>query len=258
MSIPANLLEELNKLRRFAEDGQMRLQSDPLLAAVPVILQRPGVVADMVTNALSVLNPRGGKLGLVIIVMVPDYEVTNTNATGLQGDVLLQARVLEMPLLNEDPEQGIGIQDGAAALRVARIWNKWIDYGIAKVALAKGKAITAYTRDYDKGIRGYDVTVCVPSGLSGGDDTAMPAIATTPSGDDVQIALSTVTGGAAIYYTTDGSYPGSGNYRVNDDGTTTLLATLYTAPFTVPAGTTLRAGAEHPEKVPSDPAFRTV
>lgn len=258
MSIPANLLAELNKLRTFAKDGQMRLQSDPFLAAIPVILQEPGVVAATVTNALSVLNPRGGKLGIVIIVMVPDYDITNTNAAGLMGEVLLQARVLEMPLINEDPSQGIGIQDGAAALRVARVWNRWIDYGIAKVVLAKGKAVEAYTRDQDLGIRGFTVTVRVPSGLSGGDDTAMPVMAVAPSGDDFEITLSTTTPDASIFYTIDGSYPGSGNYRFKDDGTTTLLALPYTVPFVVPAGTTVRAGAEHPERVPSDPAFKII
>lgn len=258
MSIPAHLVEELSKLRRFAQDGQMRLQSDPFLSPIPVILQEPGVVLATINNALSTLNPRGGKCGIVIVIMVPDYDVTNANASGLQGDIILQARVLEMPLLNADPDQGIGIQDGMAALRIVRVWNKWIDYGTAKVALAKGKAIEPYTRDHEKGIRGFDVTVRVPSGLSGGDDTAMPTIGAAVDGDNRIISLATATADAALYYTLDGSYPGSGNYRVNDDGTTTLLALPYTVPFTVPAGTTVRAGAEHPECVPSDPASKTV
>jgi hypothetical protein len=48
------------------------------------------------------------------------------------------------------------------------------------------------------------------------------------------VTLACATAGAAIYYTVDGTYPSS---KASN-------GTLYTAPFTAPSGSTVRAAAE--------------
>jgi len=70
---------------------------------------------------------------------------------------------------------------------------------------------------------------------------------TEDPGQFLQLTCSTF--GAAIYYTTDGSYPGAGN----------AAATLYTAPFALPeAGTVIRAAAYSEALNPSDVIEMTV
>jgi hypothetical protein len=62
-------------------------------------------------------------------------------------------------------------------------------------------------------------------------DFQIPQVATPTltEGPPLTLTLACATGGASIYYTIDGSFPGPGN--------STGTATLYSGPFTVEAGT---------------------
>jgi hypothetical protein len=64
----------------------------------------------------------------------------------------------------------------------------------------------------------------------------------------VTVTLSCTTSGAAIYYTTDESFPWSGN----------TTATLYAAPVTVTASCNFRACAHKAGSISSDVAWAVV
>jgi hypothetical protein len=164
---------------------------------------------------------------------------------------------MDAPFFNDGPD-GTGISAGQLAMRTLRVWTGWVDKGVTQVVQAKGPAVEPYQRDLAQGIRGFDVTVRAPGGVSSGDKCGMPTIAAAPSGDDFLITLAGAESGGTIYYTTDGSYPGSGAKRTAEDGSEIALATAYAEPFTVPAGTNIRASGEHPAKVPSDCNHKTV
>lgn len=89
-----------------------------------------------------------------------------------------------------------------------------------------------------------DTTAATPAACSGwyatGNGTLpLPTVTATPH----TLALTCATSGAAIYYTTDGSYPAEANTH----------ATLYTAPIALPAaGTMVRAAAYKTALNPGD------
>lgn len=242
-------LSEYHRFTQLQQDAVHRLASDPITGQVPVILQKTGDIEQQVLEALGVLHSNeSGRSGACIIVMLPDFEVTNPNASGVDGEMVLTARCLDMPLINDGDHgikiDGLALDCGVLALRALRVLGHWLDHGVAKVVQPKGAAIQPYTRDADKGLRGFDATVRAPSGVSGGDKVPTPTIA----GDSSSVTLACSEPGASIYYTTDGGYPGSGN----------AAATLYSAPFSCDAGTLVRAAAQTTAGVPSDPQFAVI
>jgi hypothetical protein len=62
------------------------------------------------------------------------------------------------------------------------------------------------------------------------------APAATAAAQTVSLADRQPGGGSTIYYSTDGSFPGSGNPN----------AIIYTTPFTVASGTIVRTAAYYP------------
>lgn len=237
-------IHELQQLDRLQQEVFCRINSDPFFSDVAVFPFNKGLTRDQVFAALGALNTKAGKAGAAVIVMLPDFASSNSNSSGLQGSMVSTVRVLEMPNVNLDPETGTGKTASMLALRVARVIQGYTAGGVFKVGQVDDKAIAEYAADIDQGIIGYDVTHNFPGGLTGGDKVMRPVITVAA---DVTIATSTPD--ATIWYTLDGTYPGSGN----------SAATQYTGAFAVPAdGTTIRAGAEHPALVPADTAFITL
>ncbi len=116
---------------------------------------------------------------------------------------------------------------------------------MSQVFIAASNAIVPNT-DFD-GLVGYDVTISTSVALAKPAKVATPAIAAAAAispATGSSVTLTCATGSAAIYYTTDGSYPSSAN----------ATATLYSAPFNVPTAATLRAAAQLSGSQPSDVA----
>jgi hypothetical protein len=234
----ANIADFLAVLQ---EDARWRLASDPVFIDVPVFLERQGDIENEVINALTVLNEGGtGKIGACAIVLMPDFDNVEPNAPAPIGDVVLSARILESPLYNMG-ENGTGLSAEKLALRALRVLGFKCER-TGTLLTASGDALRPYTEEMASGVIGYDVSVRGQAGMIAGDKVAQPSI----SGTTLAVSLHCVTSGATLYYTTNGSYPASAN----------TAAQTYSAPFVVDAGTLVRAGAQHPDKVPSEPVSR--
>lgn len=230
-------------LEVIQEDAHLRLSSDPVFKGlVPVLLQRKGDIESDVATALSVLNEGDThKIGACVIILMPDFDATAPGTDAPIGDAVLTARVLVAPLYN-DGESGTGLSAEMLALRALRVLCFKCER-TGTLLQAKGDAVRPYTADQKAGIVGYDVTVRGQAGIKTGDKCALCTIGGTLSA----VTITCTQSGATILYTTDGTYPGSAN----------SAASTYSAAFPVSSGTLVRASAEHPDLVSSEPASKT-
>lgn len=222
------------------DDARLRLKSDPVFAGlVPVFSMRRGNTESEILNSLSVLNSEGGgKVGACITVLMPDFDNAEPASDAPIGDLVLTVRVLEAPVFNLDEATGTQLSAERIALRALRVLCFLCEQTGTQLR-AKGEAIKPFGDLLEQGILGYDVTVRGRAGIKAGDKLRV----CTVGGSAAAVTLANDDGAATIWYTTDGSYPGSGN----------PAATEYTGTFSVTSPTMLRVAAEHPDKVGSDP-----
>jgi Fn3 associated len=217
-----------------------RLQSDPTLAPVPVLIRRKGVTQSDVENALGVANTVTGLRGAVIIVMMPAVDNPETDSPGPQIDALNCVRVVEKPALNEGVG-GIGISAEEISVQVLCCLHFWqLDILTATVRSDKRPIVPAALKDPTA--IGYDVFTRARMVL-GGATVVTPKITITEG----LAQLTCNTAGASIYFTTDGSYP------IPAQGTTAL----YSVPFAA-SSVLIRGGAYKGEMIPSSIAHHWV
>ena len=220
------------------DDIYGRLIADPFFAAgVPVLERRKGITESDVQAALSTMNQANGLVGSVAIVQMPILGGQDPNAPGPRYTVRYTVQVVDWPVIRRQSPGGGGTGMSAELIcdRVREILH----------LLNFGRGQTLYFDRLEPtqeppGMVGYAVTFkrlgtdapptgCAAVGispLSGGVNPILPGPQT--------VTLTCATPGAAISYTLDGSYPSSVN----------ATATLYTAPFVAPSGSTVRASAE--------------
>lgn len=204
------------------------LKADEYLPDVVILNERTADIATEITNALSMVTEAQSKIGLAAIVLqiVGTAEFEGVPFTPLVLDISI--RVLEDPTLNN--------HTGKTAFSVARrIADALSHFAIVgRVSnLVPGKPTIAPARDeiapvaYEVHFQGREIDATNRSRVS------IPSISPSSGSPPQTVTLSTVTSGAAIYYTLDGSFPRSG-------GATSVL---YTAPISITTPKTLRCAA---------------
>src|SRR5436190_24207478 len=235
-------------LRRLQDEEYFRLKSEAIFRDLPIFRERAGEISDeQIKVMLGALNKGDtGKVGVCLIVLAARLAKTEKNPVGPKFDVQLTIQAVVNPPVAEDTaNNGVGMYADEIALAALHLFHQYKAGGLAGLILPDEKnAIEPVDELMKAGLDAFNVTMILPWGLSGGDLCAAPSI----SGNAAAITLTTTTAGAAIYYTTDGTYPGSGN----------PAATLYAVPFAVTIGDMVRASAEHDDLVPSDVSFRTI
>lgn len=222
--VQADLFAILNSLAYCADIGvtlwRPRLTSTGTVETAPVI-------ASKIDKTLSGLLLKGGKAGLAAIVLMPVVEVPNGEAPGPDTKISLSIRLRERTLINMG---ATGTQKPAeeAAWEFQREIHQY-PLGYATL-VCEGESIMPVIDPTDtKGDVIYNIQPSLR--LSGTMPTRVQYVAI--SGTAAAVTLASGTSGAAIYYTTDESFPAAGN----------SAATLYSAPFAVAAGTVVRAAA---------------
>jgi hypothetical protein len=223
----------MDPLQQQQLDIASRLMADPWFAEFAVFVLRPRAAMSAVMIQEAVNNSLAGIAsgnGIAIEVLMPllEREGEAGGALIFQSSVII--RVKENPGINMGAG-GSRTPCEEIAIRVCvTLEGFYADGYSSPLCVARDSA--APRLDFP-GLVVYDVKLKSRLGVS------MPAMAATPaiSGDHAGVTLACATGGAAIYYTTDGSYPWPGATANPSTGA------LYTGPFTCAPGAIIRACA---------------
>lgn len=230
-------MPELN-LVRLQLDLAARLLCDDYFDDLTVVVLRNLIVANDVQAELVHLTVKDGKSGAGVIVGMPSVSVRSPNVGGpeLYGEVSI--RIREQPTINLGTG-GTGKDAEAIGLRVLAVLHQFAIEGVGSF-YAGENALQPFL-DEEEGVIGQVATFKYHAAQTPDARCVTPTISEAA----LAVTLATTDGGATIYYTTDGSFPGS--YA----GST---ATAYTVPFTVTSGTTVRFAAYQTGRLGSDAA----
>jgi hypothetical protein len=235
----------MSPLERTLYDLLARANADPFYTTIPLFVLRPryeddGTVKDSasfeaiqtrINQASSCLQLKAGKGGAAVTFLMPTGDTDKPNISGPQMKFTYTARVQEHPVLNWGA-RGTQISAEEIALHTLQLFHLCMLNGRNCLA-ADPQTLTPAEKD---GLLVYDVRLLQQGGLTPPGKCALPIIAPRIGTGATEITITCATAGAAIYYTTDGSYP----FAENDE------ATLYNAPFALGAAApcTLRVAAQ--------------
>lgn len=222
------------RLQAFAE---ARLLAEPYFADIAIILQRKGVTEQELKQLVSARTARGGKVGACVLVLIPGADVIDVNVPGPCLSLVQSFVVLVHPTINAS-DIGTGKEPEDIAERVLQLFHH---ANLGWGAVLTGGAGAIVPNDSFDGLVGQQVNLNTRGGPAALEKVGRPTISPASGAPGQSITLACGTSGAAIYYTTDGSYPSSAN----------TAAQLYSAPFVGAAGELLVA-AEKAGSVQSD------
>jgi hypothetical protein len=213
-------------LSQLQQECADRLLSDSLFAHIPVLTERIKDIESEIQRALGPFNGQAGKTGLVAILLTPTANVNFENVFGpFFDEIKIVVRLVENVPVNQDPNSGTNIPAAQAAEAVCNLLHHFKPDGANGPITSQRPAISLGN---DPNHLSYDCLFKTSGGLNAIlPQVAAPSIAT----ESGTVTLTCATGGAAIFYTTNGSNAMPRN------------GTLYTAPFTPGAGLALKARA---------------
>jgi hypothetical protein len=231
-SIPPLSQLELDQLDLYA-----RIQNDPFfVAGVPVLLELKGITERDVALKIGTANQSNGLVGSVVIVLMPTLRGIDPNAPGPRYDAIFRIQIIDWPVMRRQQNGGTQKSADEVADRIREILHRftmgrgqtiYFD-GMEPVQVPDGKV--SYVAKFKRTTADQPPQTPAAVGISPSSGSASP---TTP----LTITLTCATAGAAIWYTTDGSYPGSNPVACP-------TATKYTGPFVLSQGATVRAASE--------------
>ena len=215
------------------------LASSDYFAGIAVMAEQPRTLrpgATAVNNLDQIYSTVSGK-GAGVIVMMPVLSGTTPNNPLYFNDVTFQVNALVSDAINV----GVG---GAAkraseiAAQIALALHEWTAPPLFNNLIVKELRPVRLTELpeeiaaalFQSRIVMWMVTLTTQMELPTATKCASPTMTETGG----TITLASTTGTAKIYYTTDGSYPGSSN----------TTATLYYAPFALTVACTVRAATQ--------------
>lgn len=221
-------------IQQLHDDVHGALSSDPGFLYVPVYQSRTPLALDgdgnpvvgqtemideQIQNALAGMEKKNGKAGIACVVMLPDVKGESVNSAAPAMKLSIKVRVIENRLVNEGAD-GTGTTASQLCLHLVQVLNRRAFRGGNALYADISKMIEEVALPGDEKVHEATfIQSVMPEPLA---KVLEPSIAT--AGDT--ITLSCATSGAAIRYTLDGSFPGSGNAD----------ALLYTAPFQLATG----------------------
>lgn len=222
-----------------------KLTSEALFAQIPAYKIRHNDYLSEINEALSNMTGDPGQAGtlggVAIEVMMPSLAVEYPNpATPL-------VRVTEKFIVKENHQiafatdangipTGINLSAETVCQNILQTFHSFYAGGGLQTWQGGDDAVV-FTADFHP-LVAYEVTLT--NFLNPGVLTTVPTPGFSWTGDTVTISCQ--LGGAQIYYTTDGTFPGPGNYGTKRDGSTGTAA-LYTGPVILTSGVLLMAAA---------------
>jgi len=222
--------------------------AEPWFGEFAVFVMRPRQavsamqIQELINNSLAGVASGNG---IAIEVLMPSIERADEAGGILLFEPHTIVRVKENADINMG-SQGSQIPCEEIALRVCATLEGFLPQGYGAALSIRKEAIVP-CKDLP-GLVAYDVCVRGRFAMPAPLKAVLPRI----SGDPAAVALATATEGAAIYYTTDESYPWAGTLANPGTGT------VYTGPFPTTPGTKIRAAAFLAGLQGSDVAFATI
>jgi hypothetical protein len=211
-------------------DVVAKILSEGYFANIAVFAVREKRLDTEVSRALSGLQGRNGKGGATIEVLMPTLKSAMPDTAGPVCVLEQMFIVKEQPTVNLGAN-GTGLTCEEIAVNLAQTFQLFFLGGPMQGFYAAPAFYKYVEEKKDRAFVAIEVVLNATFVLTALQRTVGPAAtaaALTVSLSDLQPG-----GGSAIYYTTDGSFPGSGNAN----------AILYTTPFTVASGTVVRTAA---------------
>lgn len=226
-----------------------RIDADGNLVTAPEIIQE-------IDNALNGVTRTGGKAGTIAIVQLPSERILDHELQ--RAPFPCEARIIIRIEENQIINRGADGSGRTCAELANDIFTALQYYSLAGAILKADDRQTKAPEQYRDGVLAYDLVfsvvwersalercrkpvissiVGVMVNESGGlilqEDGGLIQLESRPDDPVAGVMISSATSGASIYYTTDGSFPHSGNSE----------ATLYSGAFVVDASATIRAVA---------------
>ena len=232
-----------NQVALMQNEAAARLSADEYFEDITVLTEREGDISYKISQALSVLTTKGGKIGVAILVGSCTAKVESPNVPGPHfNKTFMDLTVFENPTFNNGGS-GTGKACVDICVRAIQILHHYYPAGVGQTLVADENAVLPLG-EVRGGIIAYKGRLEMPLDNDVLDKVARPQISV--AGTTVTIVCA--TDGASIYYTTDETYPWSGN----------AAAMLYSAPFIATAGDVVRAVAHKTNLVASDAAAETI
>jgi len=220
------------------------LNAGPYFADITVLYERSKDLENELDRQLAGATLKAGKHGAFVIVGTFEADVESPDVTGPYfGALRLNIMAYEDVLMNTGPT-GTGKSAIDIAIAVAQHIQDYRPEGIAESLYCDRSTIRPHTPP-DNNQVAYRVSVRIPANIAADPRVATPVITPGDATVPQELTITSATSGAAIYYTTDESYPWSGN----------TAATLYAAPFTVTEAASVRAAAQKTAMLPSSSAL---
>lgn len=209
------------------------LIADPWFASIPVIEVKPGDLDAQIDEAI-------GKVDNVVLVGISGATISKafrnlksqTEYYAYFDDIQIYGRVYQRPITDVTGHDAM-----ETAMVIASLWQQYIPVGATENVLATKIAMG---HDKDRGLNTWDALAMNRGGVKYDVPLAgSPTISDDGSGN---ITLDCSTAGAAIFYTLDDTTPAPRRPDPNSSGDS-IAGLLYSAPFFIDHGTTVRARA---------------
>jgi len=231
-------------LKQLQDELKARLESDAYFSDLNVVSLSQADFASAIEQAVADLTPKAGKIGAFVVVGVGSQPLDGVDTAGpLFGAIQIAIIATENPLLNNDAATGTGKAAFEICKEAARVLHHYRPEGLAETIYVDPAGVTPAPAPSDAHVS-YRLPVRIPDNWSPAAKVAMPVLSADVA-TPCTVTMTCSTSSATIYYTTDESYPASGNTH----------ATLYTAPLSLSKAATIRAVAYKSGMTPSDSAL---
>jgi hypothetical protein len=218
-------------LLRVQNDAYGRILAHSYFSDVAIIQERKALTTQEIAKLLSTVKGRSNKVGAAIIVHRPSYFPASDDTSG-RGQILQSFTALEHPTINAG-DIGTGKSAEELSLELFLLFNQVAASVPSQVYTAfPGGAVTP--DDSFEGFNAWLTRLQLFGNTEHMERCGVPLITPDSGASPQSVTLTTATGGASIYYTTDGSFPSDQNEE----------ATLYTGAIAIAEPTTIRAAAQ--------------